>query len=268
VETLKEILTYHVVGDAFLKTNLSKGLVATLLDDSSLTISVMGESIEVNDVTVTSADMVVSNGVILSIDEVLFPSSLNLPTLIDVASADSDFATLIVAVAAAELVDDLSAPGPFTLFAPNEAGFGLLPDGTVQTLTEDEDKAPLRDILLYHVVEGLVRTEDILEEGLASAPTMQGANLTFSVMDDGTIVVDGTPVLGTVITANGIVHVIGAVLTPPVEATMAPVETTMAPTTAPIPTMAPISAYGEKDRAWATSTFVAALVSVAALLMV
>jgi transforming growth factor-beta-induced protein len=268
-EILRDLLTYHVASDLVLSTYLSDGdsiSTSTLYENDSLTISKMGATVMVNDVTITIADVDASNGVIQIIDKVLVPSSLDLPTLIDVASADALLSTLVVAVKAAELVVALSGPGPFTLFGPNDDAFGLLPAGTVKTLTEDEDKDPLKDILLYHVVEELITAEIVLDEELTSVTTMQGANLTLSVMDDGTtLVVNGTPVLGTIVTSNGIGHLIGVVLIPPVEAT----ETTMAPvtvTTAPV--SAPTSAPVEMDGALTTSTVVAALVSAAALLMV
>jgi transforming growth factor-beta-induced protein len=268
VLTLLNILLYHVVnGATVLSADLSDGMVFdTLLEGNSTTISKMGDSIMVNDANVIVADQVASNGVVHVIDKLLIPSFVVLPTLLGVASAESTLSTLVVAVGAAELVDALSGPGPFTLFAPTDLAFGLLPAGTVKTLTEDEDKAPLKDILLYHVVEELITAEIVLDEELTSVTTMQGADLTLSVMDDGTtLVVNGTPVLGTIVTSNGIGHLIGVVLIPPVEvieATMAPVTVTMAPVSAP--TSAPV----DMDGALTTSTVVAALVSVAALLMV
>jgi transforming growth factor-beta-induced protein len=227
----------------------------SLLPGSDLTISIEGDTIMVNDATVTNPNIVGSNGVIHGIDKILVPPDgvISLPNLVDVASGiPASFETLVAAVVAADLATALSGPGPFTLFAPNEVGFGALPEGTVKDLVGAEDKTPLSDILLYHVVQELITGQDILD-GLLSAKTMQGADLTFSVMD-GVPMVNGTPVLSTAVATNGIAHVIGEVL--------------FAPTAAPVsgaPTMAPMD---EDDGALSTSTVVAALVSAAALLMV
>jgi transforming growth factor-beta-induced protein len=249
-ETLKALLTYHVVAGEFFSNDLSEGVPVLTLLGSTLDVSIMNGTVTINDATVTTADIDVSNGVIHVIDKVLVPDSITPPTLVDVGMADPMFETLVAAVTTAELVDALSGPGPLTLFAPTEAGFALLPAGTVEDLTTADDKTPLTEILLYHVVPELITAEAILN-GRTSATTLRGANLTFSVMEmDGLephVVVNGVMVQGTAVAGNGIIHIISEVLTVPGDATIpAASPTIMAPT---------------EDGALSTNSFVATLIS-------
>src|SRR4029079_12028548 len=92
------------------------------------------------------------------------------------------FNTLVAAVTAADLVTTLKGTGPFTVFAPTDAAFAKLPDGTVDTLLLPENKAMLQSVLTYHVVAGKVMAADVVK--LTSANTLQGAQ--------GTITVKGT----------------------------------------------------------------------------
>ena len=269
METLETILLYHVVDGEVFSSDLSDGLVVETyaMDGDDLTVSKTGEGVMVNDAKVVVADIAASNGIIHVIDKVLIPSNIFIPTLFDVGSSDAAFSTLVAAVTRAELVDALSAPGELTVFAPNNDGFDMLPAGTVQTLTEDEDKSPLTDILKYHIVPEFITPEEIFD-GRTSATTLQGAELTFSVTDDGeSFTVNGIRVLGSAPAGNGIGYVIDEVLLQPVvlAATSPP---SPAPTKVPTkaPTKAPTSM--EEDGALATSTFVATLVSAVALLMV
>ena len=82
-------------------------------------------------------------------------------TIVDVAVGNPDFSTLVAAVQAADLVETLSGPGPFTVFAPNNAAFAKLPEGTVETLTTT-DTQTLGGILTYHVVAGEVKAADLI----------------------------------------------------------------------------------------------------------
>jgi transforming growth factor-beta-induced protein len=254
VGKLASILTNHVANGETFSGALVNGMTVTTLG-GTLDVSIMGDTIKIGEATVTMPDVDVSNGVIHVIDSVLVPATFTFPSLVDaLGTSEFTFATLIAAVVRAELADTLSGPGPFTVFAPTDAGFDTLPAGAVKDLTTDEDKTPLQDILKYHVVPELITAEAILA-GLTSATTLQDIDLTFSVMD-GTVMVNGTPVLGSEIAGNGIAHAIGAVLSPPAATTGAPT---------PAPNMAPTGS--EDDGALSMSTFVAALVSAAALLM-
>jgi uncharacterized surface protein with fasciclin (FAS1) repeats len=132
--------------------------------------------------------------------------------------------TLVAAVKAAGLVDTLSSPGPFTVFAPTDAAFAKLPLGTVATLVKPENKATLTKILTYHVVAGKLTKKDI-EEGIKAGggkydmTTVEGGKLTASMMGKKIMLTDEKGGMATITTAdvfqsNGIIDVIDTVLMP------------------------------------------------------
>jgi uncharacterized surface protein with fasciclin (FAS1) repeats len=137
--------------------------------------------------------------------------------IVDIAVADGRFETLVAAVSAADLVDTLKSEGPFTVFAPTDDAFAALPEGTVEALLEDIPS--LTDILLYHVVSGKVMAADVV--GLDSATTVQGSDISISVRDGNVFLNDTVQVIITDIEAsNGVIHVIDAVLLPPMDEMM------------------------------------------------
>lgn len=129
--------------------------------------------------------------------------------IVDTAVAAGDFNTLVTAVQAAGLVDTLKSDGPFTVFAPNDAAFAKLPEGTVEALLKDKDK--LTAILTYHVVPGKVMASDVT--GLDSATTVQGQALPISTRN-GVQVGAANVVKTDIETSNGVIHVIDTVLIP------------------------------------------------------
>ena len=145
-------------------------------------------------------------------------------TIVENASAAPNLSTLVTAVKAAGLVDTLSGPGPFTVFAPTNDAFAKLPAGTVDTLVKPESKDTLTKILTYHVVAGKIDSKTLLKlikkgGGSYQAATVQGEMLTFSV-DGGMVKITdakgGTAMVTTadVYQSNGVVHVIDTVLMP------------------------------------------------------
>jgi len=131
-------------------------------------------------------------------------------TIVDIAVANGNFKTLVAAVQAAGLVDTLSGPGPFTVFAPTDEAFAKLPAGTVDALLKDKEK--LASILTYHVVSGKVMAADVVK--LTSAATVNGQMVTIKV-DGETVMVDNANVVTTDIEAsNGVIHVIDSVILP------------------------------------------------------
>ncbi|RJL11469.1 fasciclin domain-containing protein [Paracoccus siganidrum] len=132
--------------------------------------------------------------------------------IVDTAVAAGDFTTLVAAVQAAGLVDTLKGEGPFTVFAPTDAAFAALPEGTVDTLLKPENKDQLVSILTYHVVPGAVMSSD-LTEGM-SAATVQGGEVTFT-LDGGAKVNDANITTADIAGSNGVIHVIDAVIMPP-----------------------------------------------------
>ena len=132
-----------------------------------------------------------------------------MPNIVETAVAAGDFTTLVAAVKAAGLVDTLSGPGPFTVFAPTDAAFAKLPEGTVESLLADIPK--LTAILTYHVVSGSVHAADL--EGTPGATTVEGSDVTFDT-SDGVKVNDATVIKADIDASNGVIHCIDTVLMP------------------------------------------------------
>lgn len=132
--------------------------------------------------------------------------------IVDTAVGAGTFTTLVAAVGAAGLVDTLKGEGPFTVFAPTDDAFAALPAGTVEDLLKPENKDKLVSILTYHVVPGKVMSGD-LTEGMTAA-TVNGADVTITL--EGGAKVNGANVTTADIEAtNGVIHVIDAVIMPP-----------------------------------------------------
>ena len=132
--------------------------------------------------------------------------------IVDTAVGAGTFTTLVAAVTAAGLVDTLKGEGPFTVFAPSDAAFAALPAGTVEDLLKPENKDKLTALLTYHVIAGKVMAAE-LTEGMKAA-TVNGAEVTITL--DGGAKVNGATISTADIAAkNGVIHVIDAVIMPP-----------------------------------------------------
>ena len=130
--------------------------------------------------------------------------------IVETAIAAGDFKTLVAAVEAAGLAETLSGDGPFTVFAPTDAAFAKLPEGTIEALLKDKDK--LSSILTYHVVPSQVTAAEVVK--LTSAETVNGQTVSISANDEG-VAIDGAKVVMTDIhCSNGVIHVIDEVLLP------------------------------------------------------
>ena len=132
-------------------------------------------------------------------------------TIVDVAAGSDDFDTLVQAVQTADLVDTLSGPGPFTVFAPTDEAFASLPDGALDALLEPENRDLLEEILTYHVVPGEVMSDDLETGGVE---TLNGG-LAVRVEPDRVIVNDASVVNADIPASNGVIHAINRVLIPP-----------------------------------------------------
>ena len=135
------------------------------------------------------------------------------PDVVDVAVSAGDFNTLAAALKAAGLVDTLKGEGPFTVFAPTDAAFAKLPEGTVETLLKPENKDKLIAILTYHVVAGKVKAEQVVK--LDSAKTVNGSELAIAVTDSGVRLNQANVIKTDIKASNGIIHVIDEVVLPP-----------------------------------------------------
>ena len=145
-------------------------------------------------------------------------------TIVDNAVNSKDHTTLVAAVKAAGLVETLSSPGPFTVFAPTNAAFAKLPAGTVETLVKPENKGTLTTILTYHVVAGRITSADIAKKlkagkGKARLTTVQGGTLTAQMVGKKLVLTDAkggksTVTIANVMQSNGVIHVVDTVLMP------------------------------------------------------
>lgn len=151
----------------------------------------------------------------------MYPSK----TIVENAVNSKDHTTLVAAVKAAGLVDTLSGPGPFTVFAPTNKAFGKLPKGTVETLVKPENKATLTGILTYHVVPGRLDSRELSREvkaggGSAKLTTVAGGTLTVTQPTKRRLVITdakgdaATVTIRDVYQSNGVIHVINTVMLP------------------------------------------------------
>ena len=244
VPALTNILLYHVVAGDVRAADVVTLESAVTVQGEPVSITVEGDSVRINEANVVITDIVASNGVIHVIDAVLLPpqpqaqamqtqedeqpqqadqpqqaaqpeqpeQAEQLDTIVDIAVADGRFETLVAAVTAAGLVETLSGEGPFTVFAPTDDAFAALPEGAVESLLEDTPA--LSAILLYHVVAGDVRAADVVK--LDSAVTVLGEAVSIKVDGDSVRINDANVVVTDIEASNGVIHVIDAVLLPPV----------------------------------------------------
>lgn len=146
------------------------------------------------------------------------------PNIVEVASGNENFTTLVAAVTAADLGETLSGAGPFTVFAPTNDAFAKLPAGTVETLLKPENIEKLKSILTYHVVSGKFDAATVMDaiktnNNKYTLTTVQGAKIDLSIKDDKVMLTDATGAMATVIMAdvaasNGVIHAIDAVIMP------------------------------------------------------
>ncbi len=144
--------------------------------------------------------------------------------IIDNAVNSKDHTTLVAAVKAADLVETLKGKGPFTVFAPTNAAFDMLPAGTVDTVLKPENKGMLTKVLTYHVVAGNMDAKKIMKaikkgKGKATFNTVSGDILTASMSGKNVVLMDekggmATVTIANVRQSNGVIHVIDKVLMP------------------------------------------------------
>lgn len=150
----------------------------------------------------------------------MYPSK----NIVENAVNSKDHTTLVAAVKAAGLVETLQSAGPFTVFAPTNAAFDMLPAGTVDNLLKPENKSALTGVLTYHVVAGKWSAQQIMDAikkggGKYTAKTVQGEELTFMWKDNWLWIKDAKGGVAKVTIkdvnqSNGVIHVIDHVLLP------------------------------------------------------
>jgi uncharacterized surface protein with fasciclin (FAS1) repeats len=180
--------------------------IAVVAVAAALTLSACSSS---SDEATTESSAAVEESAMEETGEVVVEEA-SVGTIVEVASANPDFSTLVAAVDAAGLVETLNGEGPFTVFAPTNAAFAALPAGVLDALLLPENKDTLVKILTYHVVPGTVLAADIADGDVA---TVEGQNVTLSTAN-GVTVNGANVVTADVLASNGVIHVIDAVLVP------------------------------------------------------
>ena len=204
--TLSDILLHHVYSGTVYSTDLTDGMLATMVNGDNVKFGVSATTVTVGTATVTTADVQASNGVIHIIDTVLIPP-VDIPAT---AQTTGIHDSLVAAVVQADLLATLQGTGPFTLFAPTDQAFA---DAGIDLAALDNPtgKETLSDILLYHVVPSQVPASAVTE--CMSADAANGQPLSFTV-GNGVMVNDANVTMTDVVTSNGLIHVIDKVLTP------------------------------------------------------
>ncbi len=238
-DTLTSILTYHVIAGEVPSSDVVTldGQSVETVNGATVDITVDGDTVMVNDATVTAVDVEASNGVIHVIDTVLLPPAddemtedgmseegmteddmSESATIVDVAVEAGIFSTLVAAVQAAGLVDTLNSDGPFTVFAPTDDAFAAALESlgiTADELLADTDT--LTSILTYHVIAGEVPSSDVVTLDGQSVETVNGATVDITVDGDTVMVNDATVTAVDVEASNGVIHLIDTVLLPPAD---------------------------------------------------
>jgi len=202
-DALSNVLTYHVVQGEYSAAELEALSSIQTLQGEPIVIT--QGSVMLNGVMV-SQSVEAENGIIHIIDEVLLPPEEDIVE----KAVSAGFGTLATALTSANLIDALKADGPFTVFAPTDAAFAALPEGTLDALLADPEA--LAEVLTYHVVSGQVFARDL--DGVVSSSTLAGYPVLFDLSDGAKI--NSSNITSTdILTTNGVIHVIDEVLLPP-----------------------------------------------------
>ena len=223
-DTLSDILTYHVyAGEVNAATAISlAGTIVEMVSGDALALSLQGDFLLVNTVTVTATDIQTDNGIIHVIDAVLLPpEDMITPTanIVETAVANGSFKTLVAALQATELdavLADESAT--FTVFAPTDAAFALIGEETISTLLNNTDA--LSNILLQHVISGAAVnavTAYSLSGTMVETASMAEIGLNINSTTDMLMFGGANIVMKDIYTTNGVIHVIDAVIVGDVE---------------------------------------------------
>jgi uncharacterized surface protein with fasciclin (FAS1) repeats len=218
---LTAVLTYHVLPSQVKAAGVPLGKAVPTVQEGVFKVDSMGGELVITDgrnrtSNITATDVMASNGVIHVIDKVILPAN---KTIVETAQTLPQFSILVEAVVAADLVDALNGEGPLTVFAPtNDAFNALLAELAADGITKDQlfaDKALLKSVLLYHVVDGRVMKADVP----LNTPIVTLESGTFTVDSTLAITDEDSPrksniVATDVFASNGVIHVIDKVLLP------------------------------------------------------
>ncbi|MBK7428057.1 MAG: fasciclin domain-containing protein [Saprospiraceae bacterium] len=205
---LAQLLLYHASEGETLTSEMASGLNLLTLQGQTVTVTVNGQSIFINNARITVADIIADNGVVHIINAVLIPPPPS-NKIFDIIKNSPQHSILEFIITAAGYADELSGNAPFTVFAPTDAAFDALPAGFITELLDDPT-GELLQILLYHTLNGSRLTSN-MSNG-QNIVTLNGASVTITINDLGVFVNDAMITVANIIADNGMVHVIDAVL--------------------------------------------------------
>jgi uncharacterized surface protein with fasciclin (FAS1) repeats len=220
-DALSDILLYHVISGAEVLADAATSIAASdsslveMANESESALSLGDAGLVINLADIVAANVMASNGVIHVIDKVMLPpadAGNPIGNIVETAINNGNFTTLLGALEVAGLADDLASDDSvFTVFAPTDAAFALIPPQVLSDLLADQEA--LSAVLLQHVLEGQVNSVNALALNGSSVDTLAGEDVTLEV-DNGALTVQGS-VISTfdIYTTNGIIHVIDAVIT-------------------------------------------------------
>ena len=209
---LTQILLNHVVSGTAMSTDLSDGMMVETLQGGEVMVSITDGMVMIDNATVTVADITADNGVVHVINAVLQPA-MPTNTVFDIIANSDVHTTLEAAIVAAGLDGTLSSDGPFTVFAPTDDAFSVIPENVLETLLADPT-GDLTQILLNHVVSGTAMSTD-LSDGMM-VETLQGGEVMVSITDGMVMIGNANVIVADITADNGVVHVIDAILQPEV----------------------------------------------------
>jgi len=211
IPALTDILLYHVINGAVLSTDLTDGQIATTLNGSDITVTI-NNGVFINGTSqVIVADVAASNGVVHVVNEVLSPAAPQQFTIWDVIQNSPDHTTLEAVVGLAGLDGALDSPGAFTVFAPTDAAFALVPQPIIDALIADPSGI-LTFILTYHVVPSVALFTDLADGQVIT--TLSGVDVNVSIVNGSVFINHAQVIVADIVTDNGVVHVIDAVIAP------------------------------------------------------
>ena len=203
---LTAVLTHHALAAKVEAKDVSTSII-TMLDGTDVAVTVGKDGVMIGAAKIIKTDIQASNGVIHVIDTVILPPQ----DIVGIAAGAPDFKTLVAAVTAADLITTLKGKGPFTVFAPNDAAFAKIAKADLDAILAN--KTLLTAILTYHVIPGKVYAKDVKA---GKVKTVNGAEITIAVDPMTGVTIDAAKVIATdIIAANGVIHVIDSVITPP-----------------------------------------------------
>ena len=203
---LETILLYHALSSTVLSTDLSNDLTVSTIQGLDLIVRIENGAVFINEAEVTVVDIIADNGVVHVVDAIISPNN----SVFSIVVNSDEHTILETAIFEADLDETLDGEGTFTLFAPTDAAFAALPEGTLEAVLADTEL--LTSILLYHTLGIAVKSEDLSNN--QTVTTLNGQDIIVRFEDDEIFINDAQITVRDFLANNGRLHIIDAVLLP------------------------------------------------------